>query len=129
MEPFREFFILLEALNTTIISCGGKWTIPAIARILKAFRLKFRIIHDSDKKGLSEAELEKISPIHPYKANQKIKDAAGDTEIYIIEDTLENILWKDLDLKKGDKPYRAWCRIKEIVEKNEADRYPELKKM
>lgn len=117
-------------LNTTIVSCGGKWTIPSIAKVLKAFGLRFRIIHDGDKKGLSDEELAKKPPIHPFKANLKIKEAAGDDiDIYIVDDTLENILWGDDEIKSNDKPYRAWCKIREIIGEERTGAYPLLKEI
>lgn len=114
-------------LDTTIVSCGGKWTIPAMARVLKAFQLPFRIIHDLDKKGRTAIELETIHQLDPYKANEKIKDAGGDVNIHLVEDTFENVLWADEEIKSGDKPYRAWCKIKEIIETDDADSYPRLR--
>ena len=103
--------------STTVISCGGKWTIPAVARILNNFGLSFRIIHDLDKKGLSDDELKNVIAIHPYKANEKIKQAAGTAEIFKVDDTFENILWPNPEeITSGDKPYKAWCRTKEIID-------------
>ncbi|MHC4445901.1 MAG: TOPRIM nucleotidyl transferase/hydrolase domain-containing protein [Planctomycetota bacterium] len=105
--------------STTIVSCGGKWTIPAVARVLRHFGLSFRIIHDIDKKGLTEEQLACKNAIHPYKANEKIQQAVGDgdTEIFKIDDTFEHTLWPDHEeIKSGDKPYRAWCRAKEIID-------------
>jgi energy-coupling factor transporter ATP-binding protein EcfA2 len=110
----------IEQLNqdtTTIVSCGGKWTIPAMARILRAFEIPFRIIHDRDRKGRSEADLQNVAPIDPYRANVRIAETAGGAAIYIVDDTFEDILWHGEENVRGsDKPYRAWCRVKSIVD-------------
>ena len=60
--------------NTTIVSCGGKWTLIPIARLLKEFKIPFKIIHDLDRKGLSDKELAEKPAIHPYKANTRIEN-------------------------------------------------------
>ena len=55
--------------------------------------------------------------IHPYKANEKIQQAAEGAEIFKVDDTFEHVLWMNPEeIKSGDKPYRAWCRAKEIIE-------------
>ncbi len=116
-------------LDTTVVSCGGKWTIPAVARVLKAFGLSFRVIHDFDKKGRDEEQLEDLSSIDPFCANEKIREAAGDIEIYKVDDTFENVLWPDEDVKASNKPYRAWQKIKEIIDNNQISEYPILKEI
>jgi len=103
--------------TTTVVSCGGKWTIPAMARVLRAFEIPFRIIHDRDRKGRSDEQLADASAIDPYSANARICDAAGDAEIHIVDDTFEHILWpENPEVKGSDKPFRAWRRIKSIVD-------------
>ncbi|EKO3798898.1 ATP-dependent endonuclease [Vibrio harveyi] len=124
---FKRAKELLEAFgldtstveNTTIVSCGGKWTIPAIARLLSNFGVQFRIIHDMDRKQRSEEELAEITGIDPYRANAKILAAAPGTSRFIVEDTLEDIMWPQERPSGKDKPYQAWKRMKYLLENPE----------
>lgn len=100
--------------NTTIVSCGGKWTIPAMATLLNEYGIPFRIIHDHDRKGKSDEELKTLSPIHPYCANERIQQICSIEHIHIVDDKLEDILWEgaDTEIPSGsDKPFRAWQRV------------------
>jgi predicted ATP-dependent endonuclease of OLD family len=121
--------------DTTVVSCGGKWTIPAIATVMSKLNIPFRVIHDKDAKGRSEAELAAItSPIDPYKANQKILASVGDSNrIYIIDDTFEDLLWErdqNHDISSKDKPYKSWKRISsEINKESFKTDFPKLKNL
>lgn len=113
--------------NVTFVSCGGKWTIAPIAKLLVKFEIPFRIIHDMDRKDIDDKDIEKLPPIHPYKANKRIADVAQGAPIYIVEDTFEDTLWVAGENEaKRDKPYKAWQRIKELESLEEV---PELKKI
>ncbi|MEI8703655.1 ATP-dependent endonuclease [Pseudoalteromonas sp. B62] len=89
---FKRAYEILEAFemessnveNTTIVSCGGKWTIPAIARLLANFEVPFRIVHDMDKKDRTEEELQELTGIDPYRANAKIDSAAPNVEKFVV---------------------------------------------
>ncbi len=106
--------------NTTVVSCGGKWTIIPIARLLVKFGISCKVIHDMDKKGATAEELEAKSPIHPYKANSRIADLVGKANVYVVEDTLEDIMFPaDEKQRNKDKPYSAWKRMQEILRNNE----------
>lgn len=106
--------------NTTVVSCGGKWTIIPIARLLLAFGIPFKVIHDMDRKGLGEKELEALTAIHPFKANARIADLVGAENVYVVEDTLENLLFPASDgTINKDKPFTAWKRIREILDRGE----------
>lgn len=115
--------------ETTIVSCGGKWTIPAMARIVKAFGIPFGIVHDCDANGRSAEELAKLESYHPYNANARIAAVAGDKNVFICNDCLECLLWEKPKLSQKDKPFRNWKRIREIVAENDATKYGELKKL
>ncbi len=102
--------------DTTIVSAGGKWTIPAITRVLNGLGIKYKIMHDMDKKGLSDTELDKKPSIHPYKANAKIQEIAGSTNVYVVEDTFEHLLWgPESAVSSKDKPYRSWSKINAFI--------------
>jgi len=106
--------------STTIVSCGGKWTIIPIARLLGEFRISCRVIHDLDRKGLSDTELETKLAIHPFKANSRIADVVGVDNVYVVDDTLEDIMFSHGDRPSNkDKPFTAWKRMREILENHE----------
>ncbi|MEK8021928.1 MAG: ATP-dependent endonuclease [Candidatus Parabeggiatoa sp.] len=114
--------------NTSIVSCSGKWTILPIAKLLSQFGIPFRIIHDCDRKGKTDEELKEIRPIHPYRANERIKQVANGAEIFVVEDTFEHILWEPNKAPLSDKPYRAWCKINDVCDGREnLDHVPRLK--
>jgi putative ATP-dependent endonuclease of OLD family len=109
--------------DTTVISAGGKWTIPAICKILNAFEVDYRVIHDSDRNGLSDGELELKKPIHPFKANAKIAAIAGKDRVFVIDDTFEHVLWNQDEgeaIKHSDKPFNSWKRVKGFLD-NQVD--------
>jgi len=114
--------------DTTIVSCDGKWTIIPIARLLRAFGLPIRVIHDQDRKGKTDAELAE-EPTHEYHANAKIAEVVGAASVHQIADTFEDVLWdKNAPKSKSDKPYRGWKRVKELCEEKEnLDHAPKLR--
>jgi putative ATP-dependent endonuclease of OLD family len=120
-----------ESHGVSIISCGGKWTIPPVAKLLVRFEIPFRIIHDVDRKKRSNEELKALPAIHPYRANARIEEVAGDAEILMVEDTFEHLLWDEEEVRPShDKPYRAWCRVRELCEGVEdLDHAPELREV
>lgn len=105
---------LERALDCTIVSCGGKWTIPAIGRLLRSFGIPFRVVHDLDRHSKTDAQLVELAPIHPFRANARIALVAAPEDIFICEDTLED-LWEG---SKSDKPYSAIKNNIERVENN-----------
>ncbi|NOQ21357.1 MAG: AAA family ATPase [Candidatus Aegiribacteria sp.] len=132
---YHEHFAISKAVydTSTVVSCGGKWTISAIAVLLDRFDIPFCIIHDCDAKGRSLEELAEAPAIDPYKANEKISAAAGAAPILVIDDTFEDLLWRRHDktapVPSKDKPFRAWQEIKRIVSEEIVvdDEYPDLK--
>ena len=120
--------------NTTVVSCGGKWTIPAIALYLNKLAIPYRVIHDCDAKGRTQAELDAIElNIDPYKANKKILDIVSQENLYVVDDTFEDLLWERVDgakISSKDKPFKSWLKIKEIGDKDEKyinENYAKLK--
>jgi predicted ATP-dependent endonuclease of OLD family len=117
--------------DVTVVSCDGKWTIIPIARLLKAFNIPMRIIHDKDSKGKTEAELA-AEPAHPFHANKRIAEVAGADVVMVVDDTFEHVLWEDAAKAppKKDKPFRAWKRTQELCsEKTDLTHAPKLLKV
>ena len=112
--------------DTTVVSCSGKWTILPIARLLNAFKIPIRIIHDIDKKGRTNQELQSISHIDPYNVNQKISELVDQENIFKVDDTFEDILWPNGNGSQTDKPYRAWMRTDEICNELNINDFPTL---
>lgn len=102
--------------DITVVSAGGKWTIPAIARVLNGLGIKYKIMHDMDRKGLSNEELAGKPSIHPYKANEKIQEVAGLINVYVVEDTFEHIIWGNgSSVSSKDKPFKSWQKINNFI--------------
>lgn len=105
--------------DATVVSAGGKWTIPALAKILNALDIDYRIIHDTDRKGLTDEQLEEKKAIHPFKANKKIANIATSERVFLVEDTFEHVLW-DIDhnesVKSTDKPFNSWKRVRDYID-------------
>lgn len=105
--------------DTTVVSAGGKWTIPALAKVLNALDIDYRVIHDTDRKGLSDAELEEKAAIHPFKANAKISNIATVDRVFLVEDTFEHVLWdqeQNESVKSTDKPFNSWKRVRDYID-------------
>lgn len=114
----------------SIVSCGGKWTIIPIARLLTLFGIPVRIIHDRDSKGRSAEQLAELPGFHPYNANRRILDLVPEGNVFVVNDTLEDILFTDpVERDDEDKPYRAWRRMKNLVETNALNTVPRLVEM
>lgn len=115
--------------EVTVVSCDGKWTIIPIARLLKAFGISTRIIHDLDRKGKTDKELY-AEPMSEFHANKRIAEIVESERVMVIDDTFEHVLW-DKDMaphSKNDKPYRAWKRVQELCrDKANLDHAPKLK--
>jgi putative ATP-dependent endonuclease of the OLD family len=130
-NKLHEHFGISEEIynNTTIVSCGGKWTIVPFAKLLNAFQIPFRIVHDCDRKGRTDLELNAASPFDPYRANEKIRLAANGREIFLVEDTLEHLLWEPgSTIPSKDKPYMTWKRVQQLSSEPERlEQFPRLR--
>lgn len=105
--------------DATVVSAGGKWTIPALAKVLNALDIDYRVIHDTDRKGLADVELEKKPGIHPYKANEKIANIATADRVFLVDDTFEHVLWdqeQNESVKSTDKPFNSWKRVRDYID-------------
>lgn len=106
--------------DTTIVSAGGKWTILAIARILSKLSIPFKVVHDTDRKGMTEEQIANISAINAFRANDKIRDIVGDANVFRVNDTFEHLLWDPVidgnAPSEGGKPFNAWKRIRSYID-------------
>lgn len=110
-ERLTKIFNIENSLHkdTTIVSCGGKWTISAIAKVMKNLQLSFKVIHDRDLKDLDKTNPIAPHPLHPFNANSKILEVVEQSEkIFLVHDTMEDVLWpKGRPNHKNDKPFKA----------------------
>lgn len=119
MEIFRD---------TTIISCDGKWTIIAIARLLKILGIPFKIAHDIDAKDRTPEQLESLQGNDPYRANERIAELVENRAlIFQVDDTFEHLLWPGRGVSNKEKPFKAWEKAKSISDTNTLDEYPLIK--
>lgn len=106
--------------DTTIVSAGGKWTIPAIARILSRLNIPFKIVHDTDRKGMTDEQISQISAINAYRANAKIETIVGADRVFRVDDTFEHLLWDPIidgnAPSDGGKPFNAWKRVRSYLD-------------
>jgi len=117
IQKFQLDPVLMK--DTTVISAGGKWTIPAIGKILNTLGIDYRVLHDEDRHGLTDAELEAKAPIHPFKANAKIASIANANNTFVVSDTFEHVLWDAAALEiasSKDKPYNSWKRVRDYLD-------------
>ncbi|KJG33719.1 ATP-dependent endonuclease [Photobacterium angustum] len=105
--------------DTTVISAGGKWTITALVKVLNALKIDYRVIHDTDRKGLTDEQLKDKAAIHPFKANEKIASVANEDSVFLVDDTFEHVLWDQVEgeeAKSTDKPYNSWKRVRDYID-------------
>lgn len=115
--------------DVTVVSCDGKWTIAPIAKLLRAFGIPVRVIHDKDLKGRTIEEAT-ASPLDEYNANSRIAGIVDSEDLFVVDDTFEHVLWEGgaAPVSKKDKPYRAWKRVRELCsEKTDLNHAPRLK--
>ncbi|EPK4322526.1 ATP-dependent nuclease [Citrobacter freundii] len=120
-ELCDKFGISTELVkDTTIVSAGGKWTIPAIARILSKLNIPFKVVHDTDRKGMTEDQISQISAINAYRANAKIESIVGTDRVFRVDDTFEHLLWDPIidgnAPSDGGKPFNAWKRVRAYLD-------------
>jgi predicted ATP-dependent endonuclease of OLD family len=103
------------ARDVTVVSCDGKWTIVPIARLLKLFGVPVRVIHDLDRKGKSDAQLQEDKS-NEFHANKRISDIVGGEAVHAVDDTFEDLIWPaGTPVPSKDKPFRAWRRVKDLT--------------
>jgi len=117
--------------DVSVVPCDGKWNIIPIARLLNEFGISVRAIHDMDRQGKADAELEE-KKAHPYHANKRVAGILGGDAVHVVEDTLEDVLWEgeERPTSTKDKPYRVWKRVRDLCsEKPDLDDLPKLREL
>jgi predicted ATP-dependent endonuclease of OLD family len=104
---------LQERRNVVMVNCRGKWTIPAFQRVLNAFCIPYRVVHDSDTVAAEDEE-----PEDSNKANERIKSLISDKDVLFVNvpnfenDALNSLI--KIRTKK-DKPWRATQAIRALA--------------
>jgi energy-coupling factor transporter ATP-binding protein EcfA2 len=118
-----------QSRDVTVVSCDGKLTIRPIARLLSAFGIPFRVIHDRDMHGKTlEQLIEEKS--HPFHENARIASLVPADRCHVIDDTLEDVLFPPEQRRKSakDKPFRAWRQVGLLcTDKSDLDHAPGLR--
>jgi len=92
--------------DVTTVNCRGKWTIKAFQKVLNAFGIGYRVVHDRDQ-GKKSAE----------KANSEIWELAGDpARVHVHCENIEQAFFNgELDGHK-DKPWQIRKAIHAMAE-------------
>ena len=91
-----------------VVSCRGKWTIPAFQKVLKAFDIRYRVVHDEDP-GKGEG---------PRRANDVIKGLLTDEDRLKVHSP--DFEGEVLDAEwTSDKPWKATTKIGNAEEVND----------
>lgn len=117
---------LAAAHDRTVVSCSGKWTIPAIAILLKHFGIPFRVIHDLDASGIDLDKLDELLPFHPYLANSKIAEIVPATDLMVNDNCVEDLIGIG---QTKPKPLHAIKKVAKILQDGTLDTFPLLKKL
>ncbi|WP_367345235.1 ATP-dependent endonuclease [Stenotrophomonas bentonitica] len=90
--------------EVTLIDCDGKYSVVAFQRVLNAFGIVYRVIHDADSGAAAEQENERIASLLPVGRGHLV---------YTVQPTdLESML--GYISSGGSKPYRAVCTVERL---------------
>lgn len=98
--------------EVTLIDCNGKKNIPAFQRILNAFAIPYRVLHDEDPNNPAEAR--------PNRDIAQLAAEGAGVTVYPVRPELEGLL--NYQPPSKNKPYAAVCRVEEL---HAADALPE----
>lgn len=89
--------------EVSLIDCNGKHNISAFLRILNAFQIPYRVLHDEDPGNASgQAENQKILALLPH----------GNAQRHLVSPDLEGLLGYQPPSKS--KPYTAVCTVEAL---------------
>ncbi|MCY1020039.1 AAA family ATPase [Pyxidicoccus sp. MSG2] len=97
---------LLARRATTFINCRGKWTIPAFQKVLNAFGIGYRVIHDRDLGANADRANAQIDELLTENSRSLVHEP--NFEQYIFEET-----WTT------DKPWTVTRKIDESTSLND----------
>lgn len=80
-----------EEIEWTVVACGGKEAIPFFQRVLNAFAISYRVIHDSDIRPEMSADAE----ANHRKANDTIENLRRGSQVFRYPVKLEDSLGLD----------------------------------
>jgi len=93
--------------EVTAIDCSGKQNIPAFQRILNAFGIPYRVIHDEDRSKANEIA-------HNIRIAAAAQDAAPAASTHMLSpEDLEHILGYQVP-KSASKPFMAVRKVEEL---------------
>ncbi len=93
--------------EVTAIDCSGKQNIPAFQRILNAFSIPYRVIHDEDRSKANEIA-------HNIRIAAAAQDAAPAASTHMLSpEDLEHILGYQVP-KSASKPFMAVRKVEEL---------------
>jgi putative ATP-dependent endonuclease of OLD family len=86
--------------SVAIVNCRGKWTIPAFQKVLKAFDIKYSVVHDEDTANGPQRANAQIESILTAKDQRRIH--VPDFEQHVFDEP-----WT------RDKPWKATIKIRD----------------
>jgi putative ATP-dependent endonuclease of OLD family len=78
LQKLGKIKLRVEEIDWTIISCGGKESIPFFQRVLNAFDIQYAVLHDTDIEAGMTEDRKKAAQ----KENDAIKALAGTHRVY-----------------------------------------------
>jgi putative ATP-dependent endonuclease of OLD family len=89
--------------EVALVDCNGKSNVPAFQRVLNAFNIPYRVLHDADPGNPAEqANNQKILNLLPQ----------GAAQVYMLVPDLEGLLGHQVPAKS--KPYVAVCAVENL---------------
>lgn len=89
--------------EVALVDCNGKSNVPAFQRVLNAFNIPYRVLHDADPGNLTEqANNQKILSLLPQ----------GAAQVHMVVPDLEGLLGYQAPGK--NKPYVAVCTVENL---------------
>lgn len=95
-----------------------------MAKLLSEFDIPYKVIHDRDQKKMDEQQLQKLKPFHPYNANKRIEEIVPEENLFVVDDTFEDLFEDDGSNSRRSKPFNAWRKIQDLYEQGDASKIP-----
>ena len=95
LKKLDKINIRAEELEFTVLVAGGKQAIPFFLRVMNAFQMPYRVLHDLDITD----EMSKNERESNQKTNDQVRDLAGDNPVHTFPVKLERTVGIDGHLK------------------------------